>query len=79
MSSWVRSSNACDSYCLVGIAVMVFSIIYWAGWWIILPRIFRYKLVAQKDTLRDGTVITVVSLAFTLWTEYCGANMVLCT
>ena len=52
-------------YCLVAIAVMCFSVIYWAGWWIVLPRIFRYRLVPTKDTLRDGTVITVVSAPVT--------------
>lgn len=48
-------------YCLVGIAVFVFSLLYWAGWRKIIPRLFGYRLVPGKDTLADGTVLMVVS------------------
>lgn len=48
-------------YCLVAIAVMVFSVFYWATWWVVLPRLFKYKLVPVKDKLSDGTVVTIVS------------------
>ncbi|GJE85364.1 amino acid transporter [Phanerochaete sordida] len=48
-------------YCLVGIAVMVAGVVYWAGWRILLPRVFGYELVPRKETLADGTVITLFS------------------
>ena len=50
-----------DRYCLVAIAVMVFSVIYWGTWWVVLPKLFRYTLVPVKDKLSDGTVVTIVS------------------
>lgn len=49
-----------DSYCLVGIAIMLFGVLYWAGWRIILPKVFGYELVPRKEVLNDGTVITLV-------------------
>ncbi|KAH8082805.1 amino acid transporter [Cristinia sonorae] len=48
-------------YCLVGIAIMLTGVLYWAGWRIILPKVFGYELVPRKETLPDGTVITVFS------------------
>lgn len=48
-------------YCLVGIGIMFLGVVYWAVWRIFLPRIFGYKLVPEKDTLDDGTVVTVFS------------------
>jgi solute carrier family 7 (L-type amino acid transporter), member 9/15 len=52
-------------YCLVGIAIMVIGIIYWAVWRIVLPKIFGYMLVPSKVVLDDGTVVNVVrSLSF---------------
>lgn len=39
---------------------MFLGVVYWAVWRIVLPRIFGYKLVPEKDTLDDGTVVTVV-------------------
>jgi len=46
-------------YCLVGIGVMAFGIFYWAVWRVILPRVFKYEPVPVKETLSDGTVVTV--------------------
>lgn len=46
-------------YCLVGIGVMFLGVVYWAVWRIMLPYIFGYTLVPGKDTLSDGTVVTV--------------------
>lgn len=46
-------------YCLVGIAVMCFGVVYWASWRVFLPRFFHYQLVTAKATLDDGTVVTV--------------------
>jgi len=48
-------------YCLVGIAIMVTGVLYWAGWRIILPKVFGYELVPRKEVLEDGTVITLFS------------------
>ncbi|KAH8082804.1 amino acid transporter [Cristinia sonorae] len=46
-------------YCVVGIAVFVFSILYWAGWSVVIPKLFGYKLIPGKEILDDGTVLTV--------------------
>ncbi|KAJ7741342.1 high affinity methionine permease [Mycena metata] len=51
-------------YCLVGIAVMVFGVLYWAVWRVILPRLFGYRLVPRKEQLADGTFVTLVSTTF---------------
>jgi len=48
-------------YCLVGIGIMCFAALYWAAWRIILPKLGNYKLVPGKDTLDDGTVVTIFS------------------
>ncbi|KAG2357797.1 amino acid permease-domain-containing protein [Suillus spraguei] len=48
-------------YCLVGIAIMLAGVLYWAGWRIILPKVFGYEFVPKKETLDDGTVVTVFS------------------
>ncbi|KAM5542077.1 hypothetical protein V8D89_004387 [Ganoderma adspersum] len=47
-------------YCLVGIAVMVTGVLYWACWRIV-PRWFGYDFVPRKEKLGDGTVVTVFS------------------
>ena len=47
-------------YCLVGIAIMAFGVIYWAVWRVVLPKIFGYELVPNKVVLVDGTVVNVV-------------------
>jgi len=41
---------------------MVVGVLYWAAWRIILPKIFGYEFVPRKETLDDGTVVTVVSI-----------------
>ncbi|KAF8835791.1 amino acid transporter [Paxillus ammoniavirescens] len=48
-------------YCLVGIGVLGFGVLYWAAWRIILPKVFGYELVPRKDVLEDGTVVTLFS------------------
>ncbi|KAF9228857.1 amino acid transporter [Gyrodon lividus] len=48
-------------YCLVGIGIMVIGVLYWAGWRILLPKVFGYELVPRKETLEDGTVVTLFS------------------
>ncbi|CDO71025.1 hypothetical protein BN946_scf184844.g29 [Trametes cinnabarina] len=47
-------------YCLVGIAIMVTGVLYWAAWRIV-PRWFGYEYVPRKETLSDGTVVTLFS------------------
>ncbi|KAI0078613.1 amino acid transporter [Panus rudis PR-1116 ss-1] len=69
VAPFVRPSNGVGDtpplpyylYCLVGIAVMVLGIIFWALWRKLLPRWFGYKLVPRKEVLEDGTVITLYS------------------
>ncbi|KAL4079793.1 amino acid transporter [Scleroderma citrinum] len=48
-------------YCVVGAGILLVGPVYWAGWRIVLPRIFGYTLVPRKETLKDGTVVTVFS------------------
>ncbi|KII96168.1 hypothetical protein PLICRDRAFT_240172 [Plicaturopsis crispa FD-325 SS-3] len=45
-------------YPIVGIAVILFGVFYWAVWRVILPKLFAYKLVPSKGKLVDGTVYT---------------------
>jgi L-type amino acid transporter 9 len=45
---------------LAGIGVLLFGIFYWAVWRIILPKLGKYELVPVKETLEDGTVVTIV-------------------
>ncbi|KAH9836157.1 high affinity methionine permease [Rhodofomes roseus] len=49
-------------YCLVGIAVMVVGVLWWAAWRVV-PRWFGYKFIGRKEKLDDGTVVTLFSLA----------------
>lgn len=49
-----------NRYCLVGIGVMFFAVGYWAMWRVLLPKVFGYELVPRKETLKDGTVVTLV-------------------
>ncbi|KAH8112502.1 high affinity methionine permease [Phellopilus nigrolimitatus] len=46
-------------YCIIGISVLIAGIVYWAAWSVVLPRVFRYELVPEKETLSDGTVVIV--------------------
>lgn len=46
---------------------MVTGVLYWAGWRILLPKVFGYELVPRKETLDDGTVITLVSIQHMLF------------
>ncbi|TFY64040.1 hypothetical protein EVG20_g6076 [Dentipellis fragilis] len=46
-------------YCLVGIAVLAASVVYWALWRIVFPKLFGYTLEMRKDILADGTVVTL--------------------
>ncbi|KAH7887208.1 amino acid transporter [Phlebopus sp. FC_14] len=48
-------------YCLVGIAIMITGVLYWAAWRILLPKVFGYELVPRKEVLEDGTVVTLFS------------------
>ena len=49
-----------NRYCLVGIGVMFVGVAYWAGWRILLPKVFGYELVPHKEKLKDGTMVTTV-------------------
>lgn len=44
---------------------MFFGVFYWVVWWIVLPKLGKYQLVSKKETLKDGTVITIVRLICT--------------
>ncbi|KAG9318050.1 amino acid transporter [Chiua virens] len=48
-------------YCLVGIGVILVGVVYWAGWRILLPKVFGCELEPRKKTLEDGTVVTLFS------------------
>ncbi|KAJ7069425.1 amino acid transporter [Mycena amicta] len=47
-------------YCLVGIAIMVLGVLYWAIWRVLLPKVLGYKLEPRKVQLEDGTYVTLV-------------------
>ncbi|KAJ5578803.1 uncharacterized protein N7459_007767 [Penicillium hispanicum] len=44
---------------VVGIAIMLAGVVYWAIWRIALPAIGRYTLVPQHEVLSDGTRVIV--------------------
>ena len=48
-------------YCLIGIAVIMFGVLYWTIWQLVLPYVFKFRLVPRKEVLEDGTVVTLVS------------------
>jgi hypothetical protein len=39
----------------------MFGVLYWAIWKLVLPYVFNFRLVPQKEVLKDGTVVTLVS------------------
>jgi hypothetical protein len=48
-------------YCLVGMAILMSGGIYWAVWKLVLPYVFKFRLVPRKEVLEDGTVVILVS------------------
>ncbi|KAH9012555.1 amino acid transporter [Lactarius hengduanensis] len=46
-------------YSLIGILVPIVGVLYWAVWKIVLPYLFRFRLVPRKEVLKDGTVVTL--------------------
>jgi hypothetical protein len=46
-------------YAVVGIAVLVISVLYWAVVFWLAPLIGRYQLVPQHEVLKDGTRVVV--------------------
>jgi len=48
-------------YSLIGISVFAFGVLYWAVWQLVLPYIFKFRLVPRKEVLEDGTVVTLFS------------------
>lgn len=47
--------------CLIGIVVLMSGGFYWAVWKLVLPYVFKFRLVPRKEVLEDGTVVTLVS------------------
>jgi hypothetical protein len=41
----------------------MFGVLYWAVWKLVLPYVFKFRLVPRKEVLKDGTVVTLVSLS----------------
>ena len=46
-------------YPIVGIAVLVGGVVYWALWWVVLPKVGGYSLVPRHEKLSDGTSVVV--------------------
>jgi len=46
-------------YPIVGIAVLVAGVVYWACWRIVLPKLGGFRWVEGKESLKDGTVVKV--------------------
>ena len=47
-------------YCLIGIAVIAFGVLYWVVWQLVLPYVFKFRFVPRKEVLEDGTVVALV-------------------
>jgi len=41
-------------------------VLYWAVWKLVLPYVFRFRLVPRKEVLEDGTVVTLVRQSVTM-------------
>ncbi|KAB5540575.1 putative methionine permease [Coniochaeta sp. 2T2.1] len=46
------------TYALVGVAIILFGVLYWYAWTVLLPRLRGYKLEEETDVLDDGVAIT---------------------
>ncbi|KAI1324599.1 high affinity methionine permease [Xylariaceae sp. FL0255] len=44
---------------LVGIVVLLGGVVYWFFWWVALPKLGKYDLEPQQETLGDGTAVMV--------------------
>jgi hypothetical protein len=62
-------------YCLIGIAILAFGVLYWAVWQLVLPYVFKFRLVPRKEVLEDGTVVTLVSQLTGFSVEWPGLTM----
>ncbi|KAK0555840.1 hypothetical protein OC845_000097 [Tilletia horrida] len=47
-------------HCVVGAGIFVAGAVYWAIWFRVLPRLGHYQIQPRKETLQDGTIITVL-------------------
>jgi len=45
---------------------MLFGVLYWAVWKLVLPYVFKFRLVPRKEVLKDGTVVTLVRQSVTM-------------
>lgn len=45
-------------YPLLGTAILGCGLLYWFLWWVMLPKLGKYRLVPRKERLQDGTVMT---------------------
>ncbi|BCS28762.1 uncharacterized protein APUU_70332A [Aspergillus puulaauensis] len=46
-------------YPVVGIAVLLAGVVYWAVWQVLLPWVGRYRLQPEHVVLKDGTTVAV--------------------
>jgi 1-acyl-sn-glycerol-3-phosphate acyltransferase len=46
-------------YAVVGILVLLLSVVYWFGWWVVGPAIGKYRLEPHQEQLDDGTNVVV--------------------
>ena len=53
---------------------MIFGVHYWAVWELVLPYVFKFRLVPRKEVLEDGTVVTLVSCGLCSWSEESGTD-----
>lgn len=42
---------------VVGVAVLILGVVYWAFWKVVLPRIGGYEVVAERTILEDGAEV----------------------
>lgn len=46
-------------YCVVGIALLFASVVYWLVWWVAAPKLGNYTLEPRNEPLSDGTNVIV--------------------
>ncbi|KAK7227573.1 hypothetical protein V2G26_015576 [Clonostachys chloroleuca] len=46
-------------YCVVGIAVLLASVVFWFVWWVAAPKIGKYTMEPRNEPLADGTNVVV--------------------
>ncbi|KAL7934744.1 amino acid permease domain-containing protein [Trichoderma chlorosporum] len=57
-------------YAVVGISILAASVVYWAIWWVLAPKLGGYTLEPHNEPLKDGTNLTDLS-DMGCWDSFC--------